>query len=103
MTSQKAKKIITRSVGILAALLVLLMIAVGVSAFVCSRNIKVTQYDVTLNGLQNPARLVMVSDIHGKVYGEDSEAEKSVEPEPPASNEPAPEQPDTPAKENDDD
>lgn len=72
MNHAKLKKFIARSAGILAALLVLLLIAAGVSAVVCNFHIKVTQYDVQLDGLENPARLVVVSDIHGKVYGEDN-------------------------------
>lgn len=73
MNQAKTKKIIARSAGILAALLALLLIAAGISAVVCSSHIKVTQYDVQLDGLENPARLVVVADIHGKVYGEDNE------------------------------
>ena len=72
MISSRSKKVIARSVGILAALLVLLLIAAGISAFVCNRTIKVTQYDVQLEGLENPARLAIVADIHGKVYDEDN-------------------------------
>ncbi|MBQ3262078.1 MAG: metallophosphoesterase [Oscillospiraceae bacterium] len=72
MNQAKVKRIIARSAGILAALLVLLLIAAGISAVVCNSHIKVTQYDVQLDGLENPARLVVVADIHGKVYGEDN-------------------------------
>ena len=72
MNQSKVKRIIARSAGILAALLVLLLIAAGISAVVCNSHIKVTQYDVQLDGLENPARLVVVADIHGKVYGEDN-------------------------------
>ncbi len=72
MNQAKVKRIIARSAGILAALLVLLLIAAGISAVVCNSRIKVTQYDVQLDGLENPARLVVVADIHGKVYGEDN-------------------------------
>ena len=67
------RKILIRSAEIVAALLVMLLIAVGISIFVCSRNIKVTQYDVPLEGITNPVRLVVVADIHGKVYGDDNE------------------------------
>ena len=73
MTFAKGKKIAARSAEILAALLALLLIADGISAFVCSRVIKVTQYDVELDGITNPVKLVVVSDIHGKVFGEDNE------------------------------
>ena len=72
MTPEKAKRILTRSAGILAALLILLFITAGISAFVCSSTIKVTQYDVSLDGIKNPLRLVVLSDIHGKTYGEDN-------------------------------
>lgn len=73
MTFAKGKKIAARSTEILAALLALLLIAAGISAFVCSRVIKVTQYDVELDGITNPVKLVVVSDIHGKVFGDDNE------------------------------
>ena len=73
MTFAKGKKIAARSAEILAALLALLLIAAGISAFVCSRVIKVTQYDVELDGITNPVKLVAVSDIHGKVFGDDNE------------------------------
>ena len=51
----------------------MLLIAAGISAFVCSRVIKVTQYDVELDGITDPVKLVVVSDIHGKVFGDDNE------------------------------
>ena len=73
MKPAKTKKIIAGSAGILAALLALLLIAAGISAIVCSRVIKVTQYEVELDGLKHPARLAIVADIHGKVYDEDNE------------------------------
>lgn len=72
MISAKNKKILTRSAGILAALLVLLLIAVVISAVICNSHIKTTSYDVALDGIEHPAKLVVVSDIHGKVYGEDN-------------------------------
>ena len=72
MTPEKVKRILTRSAGIFAALLILLFITAGISAFVCSRTIKVAQYDVNLDGIKNPVRLVVLSDIHGKTFGEDN-------------------------------
>ena len=72
MTPEKVKRILARSAGILAALLILLFITAGISAFVCSRTMKVTQYDVSLDGIKNPVRLVVLSDIHGKTFGEDN-------------------------------
>lgn len=72
MNQAKIKKIIARSAGILAALLALLLIAAGISAYVCSRHIKITQYAVSMGGIEHPARLVVVADLHGKVYGENN-------------------------------
>ena len=72
MNQAKTKKIIARSAGILAALLALLLIAAGISAYVCSRNIKVTAYAVSMDGIEHPARLVVAADLHGKVYGDDN-------------------------------
>ncbi len=72
MNQAKVKRIIARSAGILAALLVLLLIAAGISAYVCSRNIKVTEYAVSMDGIEHPARLVVAADLHGKVYGDDN-------------------------------
>jgi predicted MPP superfamily phosphohydrolase len=73
MTFAKGKKIAARSAEVLAALLALLLIAAGISAFMCSRVIKVTQYDVELDGITDHVKLVVVSDIHGKIFGEDNE------------------------------
>lgn len=72
MTSEKRKKFAIRSAEILAALLVLLFLAAGISAYVCSRTIKVTEYELELEGITNPVKLVVVSDIHGKVFGDDN-------------------------------
>lgn len=67
------QKMIIRSAESIAALLILLLVVIGLSVFVCSWAIKVTQYDVPLDGLQNQARLVVVADTHGKVFGKDNE------------------------------
>ena len=72
MNQAKIKRIIARSAGILAALLALLLIAAGISAVVCSAHIKVTPYDVQLEGMESPVRLAVVADLHGKVYGGDN-------------------------------
>ena len=72
MNQTKIKRIIAGSAGILAALLAVLLFAAGISAVVCNRHIKATQYDVQLDGLEQPVRLAVVADLHGKVYGEDN-------------------------------
>lgn len=72
MTSGRIKKGFIRSAEVLAALLVLLFIAAGISAVVCSRRIKVTHYEAALEGITSPARLAVVSDMHGKIFGDDN-------------------------------
>ncbi len=72
MNQAKIKRIIARSAGILAALLAVLLFAAGISAVICNRHIKATQYDVQLDGLEQSVRLAVVADLHGKVYGEDN-------------------------------
>ena len=68
-----SKKILIRSAEAIAALLILLLFVIGVSTFICSWAIKATQYHVSLDGLENPVRLVVVADTHGKVFGKDNE------------------------------
>ena len=46
--------------------------ASAVSAVVCSRELKVTEYDVGIDGLTSPARVVVISDLHSKEYGGDN-------------------------------
>ena len=72
MSSIYHKSIIRSAEGIVA-LLILLLFVIGVSAFVCSWAIKVTQYNVSVDELENPVRLVVVADTHGKVFGKDNE------------------------------
>ncbi len=66
-------RILIGSAKVLTALLVFLLVAVGISAVVCSRQIKVTHYDAAMDGIENPARIVVVSDLHGMSYGENNE------------------------------
>ena len=63
------------SVFVLKSLCTLLAIAVStivISVVVCSTCIKTTQYDVALDGIENPVRIVLVADTHGKVFGKDN-------------------------------
>jgi predicted MPP superfamily phosphohydrolase len=72
LNQAKIKRIIAGSAGILAALLAVLLFAAGISAVICNRHIKATQYDVQLDGLEQSVRLAVVADLHGKVYGENN-------------------------------
>lgn len=57
---------------IVLGVLLAAVLASAVSAVVCSRELKVTEYDVDIDGLTSPARVVVISDLHSKEYGEDN-------------------------------
>lgn len=63
-------KIVKRLLLLIIGILLLLSIF---SAFDCARTIKVTDYDVQLDGITNDVKLVCISDLHSKEYGEDNE------------------------------
>lgn len=57
---------------IVLGVLLAAVLASAVSAVVCSRELKVTEYDVGIDGLTSPARVVVISDLHSREYGEDN-------------------------------
>ena len=59
---------------IVLGVLLTAVLASAVSAVVCSRELKVTEYDVGIDGLTSPARVVVISDLHSKEYGGDNSA-----------------------------
>lgn len=59
---------------IVLGVLLAAVLASAVSAVICSRELKVTEYDVGIDGLTSPARVVVISDLHSKEYGEDNSA-----------------------------
>lgn len=59
---------------IVLGVLLAAVLASAVSAVVCSRELKVTEYDVGIDGLTSPARVVVISDLHSKEYGGDNSA-----------------------------
>lgn len=59
---------------IVLGVLLAAVLASAVSAVVCSRELKVTEYDVGIDGLTSPARVVVISDLHSREYGEDNSA-----------------------------
>ncbi|MGM9592666.1 MAG: metallophosphoesterase [Oscillospiraceae bacterium] len=59
---------------IVLGVLLAAVLASAVSAVVCSRELKVTEYDVRIDGLTSPARVVVISDLHSREYGEDNSA-----------------------------
>ena len=48
---------------------VAILIAAIISAIVCSREIKVSGYDVPVEGLENSIKALVISDLHGREYG----------------------------------
>lgn len=70
MTTRRKLKIGVLAMGIL---LLLCLMAAGISAVVCSRTIKVTDYEVAMDGIEYPAKIVVLADLHGKVYGEEND------------------------------
>lgn len=57
---------------ILIAIIVLAAGASAISAVICSKELKSTEYDVHIDGIETPARIVAISDLHSKEYGEDN-------------------------------
>lgn len=57
---------------IVLGVLLAAVLASAVSAVICSRELKVTEYDVGIDGLTSPARVVVISDLHSKEYGNDN-------------------------------
>lgn len=58
--------------GTLVAL-TLIVVATIISAIICSYAIKITDYEVPIDGLDSNARIVCVSDLHSKTYGKNNE------------------------------
>ncbi len=69
----KWKKRLKRALLILLALILLLAAVVGISVFVCSRYLTVHSYDVKIEGIEHPFTAVLLTDLHGKEYGENNE------------------------------
>lgn len=55
---------------ILAAVLLIGAAAVGISILVCSSSLAVHEYDVQIEGITKPFTAVILTDLHGKEYGE---------------------------------
>ena len=61
-----------RVLKILILLLTVCVLSAAVSAIVCAKSIKVTEYASPVDGLANEAKIVCISDLHGKHYGADN-------------------------------
>ncbi len=63
---------------ILLILIGLILLAAVVSAVVCSYEIKAAHYDVAIDGLSSECRVVLISDLHSRQYGEDNSRLKAL-------------------------
>lgn len=61
-----------RLATILLMTIVALTIATMISAVVCSFSLKVTEYEVDITNLSSDIKIVCISDLHSKEYGEDN-------------------------------
>ena len=57
---------------VLSALLAIFLSAV-ISAIVCSREIKIAEYEVPIKGIKSDAVIVCISDLHSKEYGRNNQ------------------------------
>lgn len=55
---------------VLFSIIAVMALAMIISAIVCSKSLKTTEYKVTVEGLNNEIKAVVISDLHGKEYGE---------------------------------
>ena len=59
--------------AILAAVILIGVIAVGISAIVCDSSLAAREYDVKIDGVEQPFTAVLLTDLHDKQYGQDNE------------------------------
>ncbi|MBR4657497.1 MAG: metallophosphoesterase [Oscillospiraceae bacterium] len=59
--------------GILAAVILICGIAVGISILVCNSGLAVHAYDIQIKGIGQPFTAVVLTDLHGKEFGEGNE------------------------------
>lgn len=58
---------------IIASIIALCAILMSVSAVVCSQSLKVTDYSISAEGLNSELKIVCISDLHSKEYGNANE------------------------------
>ena len=56
-----------------AAVLLICVIAAGISAIICSSSLTVRKYDVKIEGIEHPFTAVLLTDLHDNQYGKDNE------------------------------
>lgn len=64
------KKVLLRILLTLLALFLVCAITVGISILVCRSSLTVHSYDVEIRGVTHPFTAVLLTDLHGKEFGE---------------------------------
>lgn len=60
-------------IGILAAVMLICVIAAGISAIVCYEGLTVHEYDVEIDGIEHPFTAVVLTDLHDREFGDGNE------------------------------
>lgn len=63
-----------RILGAVCALFSLFVIAVSISAYVCTYTFHEVDYTVAIDGLEQNTKIVMISDLHSRQFGADNQA-----------------------------
>lgn len=66
------KLIKKKSTRIIFIILSILLVSAIVATIISNTCIKITEYDIDLDGFSGSARVVVISDLHGKEYGKDN-------------------------------
>ncbi len=67
------KLILKRTLLVLLVLSAVCAIIVGISVFICDRYLAVHEYEVKIGGVTKPFTAVLLTDLHGKEYGQGNE------------------------------
>lgn len=54
-------------------IIAIVAVIITVSAIICSYDLKTTEYEVRIDGIKQDAKIVVISDLHSKEYGEENE------------------------------
>ncbi len=67
--ANKMRQIGKRILFIFILVVLILAAALAVNVIVCATVISTGEYEVQIDGLEHPARIVCIADLHGKQYG----------------------------------
>lgn len=61
-------------IKIILGIIMAAALAAAISAVICSKELKVTEYGVDVEGIESPLKIVAISDLHSREYGDDNGA-----------------------------